>query len=139
MDDEKLFDEYDEQVGVAVDKLIAAPEPDNWEWDSWWKEDRSFLKPGGSIERPPPPRREHRKVEELPVYGPLDRVDTAGSYIRDKLREASYRRQIIPPLKPQSLGSVSHDSIAKIVEIEPDARAMAITFRGINVSRIIRK
>ncbi len=64
-----------------------------------------------------------------------------GSYIRDRLREVSYTRQILPPemvTKADCQRSVNHDTLVKIVDIEPQSRAMAITFRGQPTARFIR-
>jgi len=64
-----------------------------------------------------------------------------GSYIRDRLREVAYSRQIIPPeqvTKADCQRSVNHDTLVKIVDIEPESRAMAITFRGQPSARFIR-
>lgn len=64
-----------------------------------------------------------------------------GSYIRDRLREVSYARQILPPemvTKADCQRSVNHDTLVKIVDIEPESRAMAITFRGQPKARFIR-
>jgi len=64
-----------------------------------------------------------------------------GSYIRDRLREVAYSRQIIPPemvTKADCQRSVNHDTLVKIVDVEPESRAMAITFRGQPTARFIR-
>lgn len=55
------------------------------------------------------------------------------SFIREKLREVSFARQIIPPMyvTQQDLQvSPNHDGVVKIVELEPDSKAMAVNFRG---------
>jgi len=65
----------------------------------------------------------------------------SGNYIRDKLREVSYARQIIPPEDVTAKDcqvSVNHDTLVKIIEVEPQSRAMAITFRGSPDARFIR-
>jgi hypothetical protein len=56
-----------------------------------------------------------------------------GLFVRKKLREASFARQIIQPMfvTPAELDrSVNHEGRVKIVDIEPDSKAMAVTFRG---------
>ncbi len=71
--------------------------------------------------------------EKLAAYG--------GSYIRDRLREVSYTRKVIPPeqvTRADCQRSVNHDTLVKIVDIEPQSRAMAITFRGQPTARFIR-
>jgi hypothetical protein len=56
-----------------------------------------------------------------------------GDYIRDRLREESFARKILPPQtvsRSDLQVSVNHDTLVKIVEIEPQSRAMSMTFRG---------
>lgn len=56
-----------------------------------------------------------------------------GDYIRDRLREESFARKILPPKSVSRSDlqvSVNHDTLVKIVEIEPQSRAMSMTFRG---------
>lgn len=55
-----------------------------------------------------------------------------GSYIRDRLREESFADKLIPPqeiTKRECQRSVNHDTLVRIRDIEPNSRAMAITFR----------
>ena len=57
----------------------------------------------------------------------------AAAYIRVKLREVSFARKIIPPVyitKADCQRSLQHDQLVKIVDIEPDSKAMAVNFRG---------
>jgi hypothetical protein len=64
----------------------------------------------------------------------------AQSYVRDKLRENSFVRKIIPPRAVQPTEcqvSVNHDTLVYIDEIEPNSRAMSMTFRGQPTSRLI--
>jgi hypothetical protein len=71
--------------------------------------------------------------EKIAEYG--------GSYIRDRLREVSFTRKIIPPeqvTRADCQRSVHHDTLVKIVDIEPKSRAMVITFRGQPTARFIR-
>lgn len=71
--------------------------------------------------------------EKIAQYG--------GSYIRDRLREVSFHRKIVPPeqvTRTDCQRSVNHDTLVKIVDIEPKSRAMAITFRGQPTARFIR-
>lgn len=64
-----------------------------------------------------------------------------GSYIRDRLREVSFARKILPPeqlTRTDCQRSTNHDTLVKIVDIEPKSRAMAISFRGQPTTRFIR-
>lgn len=71
--------------------------------------------------------------EKLSQYG--------GTYIRDRLREVSFARKILPPemvTRSDLQRSVNHDTMVKIVDIEPKSRAMAISFRGQPTANFIR-
>lgn len=64
-----------------------------------------------------------------------------GNYIRDRLREVAFHRQIVEPkmvTKADCQKSVNHDTLVKIEEIEPQSKAMAITFRGEPDATLIR-
>jgi hypothetical protein len=68
-------------------------------------------------------------------------AEFGGSYVRDRLREVSYTRKIIPyqqVTRADCQRSVNHDTLVKIVDIEPQSRAMAMTFRGQPTARFIR-
>jgi len=68
-------------------------------------------------------------------------AELGGSYIRDRLREVSYARHIIPPeqvTRTDCQRSANHDTLVKIVDVEPKSRAMAITFRDSPTARFIR-
>jgi hypothetical protein len=68
-------------------------------------------------------------------------AEFGGTYIRDRLREVSFARKIIPPTPVQRSElqrSVNHDTLVKIVDIEPDSKAMSLTFRGQPTARFIR-
>jgi hypothetical protein len=65
----------------------------------------------------------------------------AQAYVRDKLRENSFMRKILPPqmvTKNDMQVSVNHDTLVYIDEIEPQSRAMTLTFRGQPTARFIR-
>lgn len=65
----------------------------------------------------------------------------AQAYVRDKLRENSFMRKILPPqqvTKADMQVSVNHDTMVYIDEIEPNSRAMTLTFRGQPTARFIR-
>jgi hypothetical protein len=71
--------------------------------------------------------------EKITEYG--------GSYVRDRLREVSFVRKILPPeqvTRADCRPSVYHDTLVKIVEVEPRSRAMSISFRGQPSARFIR-
>jgi hypothetical protein len=71
--------------------------------------------------------------EKMAEYG--------GSYIRDRLREVSYARKIVPPeqvTRSDCQRSVNHDTLIKIVDVEPQSRALTMTFRGQPTARYIR-
>jgi len=68
-------------------------------------------------------------------------AEFGGTYIRDRLREVSFARKIVPPTPVQRTElqrSVNHDTLVKIVDIEPNSRAMSLTFRGQPTARLIR-
>lgn len=68
-------------------------------------------------------------------------AELGGSWIRDRLREVSYARHILPPeqvTRADCQRSVNHDTLVKIVDVEPQSRALAITFRGEPTARFIR-
>jgi len=60
-------------------------------------------------------------------------AEFGGEYIQDRLREVSFARKIIPPkmvTKADLQRSTHHDTLVRVVDIEPQSQAMAITFRG---------
>jgi hypothetical protein len=68
-------------------------------------------------------------------------AEYAGTYIRDRLREVSYARKVLPPqmvTRADCQRSVNHDTLVKIIDIEPKSRAMSMTFRGQPTARFIR-
>jgi len=57
----------------------------------------------------------------------------ATGFVRKKLRESAFVRKILPPQyvsKAELHPSILHDGVVKIVDIEPDSKAMALNFRG---------
>lgn len=57
----------------------------------------------------------------------------SNAYVRDKLREKSFARKILPPRmvsKADLQVSVSHDTMVYVDEIEPNSQAVSMTFRG---------
>lgn len=68
-------------------------------------------------------------------------AELGGSFIRDRLREVAFSRHIIPPeqvTRADCQRSVKHDTLVKIVDIEPKSAAMAIDFRGQPEARYVR-
>lgn len=55
------------------------------------------------------------------------------AFIREKLREVSFARKILPPMyvtKADLQVSTKHDGVVKIVELEPESKALEVNFRG---------
>lgn len=81
-------------------------------------------------------------VQNLDSYEGKEKVAQAGgTFIRDRLREVAFSRQVIPPenvTKADCQRSTRHDTLVKIIDVEPQSRAMAITFRGPPSARFIR-
>lgn len=73
-------------------------------------------------------------VQRLDTQEGMDKIAQDGSaFIRRKLREVSFARKIINPqyvTQAELTRSVNHDQLVKIVDIEPDSKAMAVNFRG---------
>lgn len=71
-----------------------------------------------------------------------EKIAAIGSvYIRDRLREVSFSDKILPPepvTRADCQRSVNHDTLVKIVDVEPKSRAMTVTFRGQPTARFIR-
>ena len=64
-----------------------------------------------------------------------------GKYIRDRLREESFTRQILPPqtvTRADLQVSINHDTLVKIVEVEPGSQAMTMSFRSQPESTYVR-
>lgn len=60
-------------------------------------------------------------------------AELLGGYLRDRIREASWTDKIIPPTpvtRADCQISTEHDTLVKIVHMEPGSRAMSITMRG---------
>lgn len=68
-------------------------------------------------------------------------AEYGGSFIRDRLREVSFARKVLPPeqvTRADCQRSVNHDTLVKIIDIEPQSRAMSMSFRGLPSTRMIR-
>ena len=60
--------------------------------------------------------------------------------IRDRLRELSFARSVIPPLPitpAECQISTEHDGLVKIEHLEPESRAMVVDFRGSSRARYV--
>ena len=60
-------------------------------------------------------------------------AEAGGAFIRQKLRELSFLRKIIPPVmvtKQDTQRSTLHDGLTKVVDIEPESTALPLTWRG---------
>lgn len=67
------------------------------------------------------------------LEGQTKAAAAGGSFVREKLREVSFARKVLPPenvTKADCQRSVNHDTLVKIVDIEPHSKAMALNFRG---------
>lgn len=68
-------------------------------------------------------------------------AQVAQAYVRDKLRENSFARKVLPPqvvTKADLQVSVNHDTMVYIDEIEPNSKAVSMTFRGQPSARYIQ-
>ena len=62
------------------------------------------------------------------------------SFVRQKLRETAFSRKIVNPqyvTKADLTRSINHDGLVKIVDIEPESKAMTINMRGEPDSRYV--
>jgi hypothetical protein len=65
--------------------------------------------------------------------GKMAAEEAVTKYIRDRLREESFARMLIPPqevTRADCQRSERHDTLIKMVDIEPRSAAMPLTFRG---------
>jgi hypothetical protein len=73
-------------------------------------------------------------IQKLNSPDGIEKAASEGSaFIRQKLREVSFARKIIQPeyvTKADLQRSVNHDGLVRIVDIEPDSKAMTVNFRG---------
>lgn len=67
-------------------------------------------------------------------------VEPAGFFIRRQLRNVSFFDQIPPPepVRADSNRKANHDTLVKIVDIEPTSKAMTLCFRGQPLERFVR-
>jgi hypothetical protein len=72
-------------------------------------------------------------IERLDAGETQKAAASAMSFIKDRIRESSFTDMIVPNervVRSDLQRSVDHDTLVKIVDIEPDSRAMSLTFRG---------
>lgn len=72
-------------------------------------------------------------IERLETEGPTKTAAASLNYIKDRLRESSFTDMIVPNervVRGDLQRSTEHDTLVKIIDIEPGSRAMAINFRG---------
>lgn len=73
-------------------------------------------------------------VERLETPEGLQKTAAAGSaFVRAVMREVAFSRRILPPesvTRADCTRSTKHDTLIKIVDIEPDSKAFAVNFRG---------
>jgi len=83
----------------------------------------------------------HLFVSKLDTEDGIQKAAQAGgAFIREKLREVSFVRKILPPqvvTKVDLQRSVNHDTLVKIDDIEPRSAAMVLNFRGKPTNRYI--
>ena len=63
-----------------------------------------------------------------------------GAFVREKLREVSFARKVLPAENVQKVDcqrSVNHDTLVKIIDVEPHSAAMALNFRGKPTNRYV--
>ena len=72
-------------------------------------------------------------IERLETEGPTKTAAASLNYIKDRLRESSFCDMIIPNervVRGDLQRSTEHDTLVKIIDIEPGSRAMSLNFRG---------
>jgi hypothetical protein len=72
-------------------------------------------------------------IERLDSEGPTKTAAATMNYIKDRLREGSFADMVVPNqrvVRGDLQRSTEHDTMVKIVDIEPGSRAMTVNFRG---------
>jgi hypothetical protein len=72
-------------------------------------------------------------IEQLETQGTHKTAAETLNFIRDRVREASFTDMVIPNqrvVRSELQRSTEHDTMVKIVDIEPGSRAMPLNFRG---------
>lgn len=80
-------------------------------------------------------------VERLNTPEGLEKTNEAGNaFVRAIMREVGFARRIIPTepvTRADCTRSTTHDTLIKIVDLEPNSKAMAVNFRGTADDRYI--
>jgi hypothetical protein len=72
-------------------------------------------------------------IEQLETQGTTKTAAESLNFIRDRIREASFTDLVVPNkrvVRGDLQRSTEHDTLVKIVDIEPGSRAMPLNFRG---------
>ena len=72
-------------------------------------------------------------IERLETEGPTKTAAASLNYIKDRLRESSFTDMILPNervVRGDLQRATEHDTLVKILDIEPGSRAMSVNFRG---------
>lgn len=73
-------------------------------------------------------------IERLGTAEGLEKTSAAGAaFVRAVMREVAFSRRILPPesvTRGDCTRATNHDTLIKIVDIEPDSKAFALNFRG---------
>ncbi len=73
-------------------------------------------------------------IERLDSTEGIQKTAAAGSaFVRAVMREVAFSRRILPPesvTRADCTRSTKHDTLIKIVDIEPNSKAFAVNFRG---------
>jgi hypothetical protein len=81
-------------------------------------------------------------VQNLDSWQGKEKLSAAGgTFIRDRLREEMFTSHILtqePVTRADCQVSTAHDTLVKLIWVEPESRAMTLTFRGEPTARFIR-
>lgn len=71
-------------------------------------------------------------IEQLDTVDGIKKTAAAGAaFVRARIREIGFQRRILPPesvTRADLTRSTDHDTLIKIIDIEPDSKAMALNF-----------
>lgn len=84
----------------------------------------------------------HHLLSMLQSDEGIEKLNQEGAtFLRARLREASFWRQILPPLPIKDTDcevSTEHDTLVKVIDIEHGSTAMVVNFRGRATARYLR-